>query len=87
MAKPLTDVIADEFREAIRSAAEKFQLPNIMIIGILEIIQNEISKDEMIRLQACVHDWIPDDDDDNELAVCSKCGETDSIDIIGMPQE
>lgn len=84
MAKPLTDVSIQEFREAIRNVAIKFQLSNVMIIWMLEIIQSEISREEILRLLACVHDWIPDDSD--ELAECTKCGETDSIDIIGMPQ-
>ena len=84
MAKPLTDVSIQEFREAIANVAIKFQLSNVIIIGMLEIIQSEISREEMLRLLACVHDWCPDADD--ELAGCSKCGETDSIDIIGMPQ-
>ena len=87
MAKPLIDVVADAFRESIRNAAEKFQLPTTIVIGVLEIIQTELTNEEVKRLTKCKHDWIPDPDDENELAVCSKCGETDSIDIIGMPQE
>jgi len=60
MSKPLTDDAMNEFREAIRNVTIKFQLSNIMIIGMLEIIQSEISREEMLRLMARVPDLVED---------------------------
>lgn len=61
MSEPFMDSAMNDFREAIRNVAIKFQLCNVMIVGMLEIIQSEISREEMLRLLACVPDLDPDE--------------------------
>ena len=51
----------NDFREAIRNVAIEFQLSNVMIIGMLEIIQSEISREEMLRFMSRGPDFDSDE--------------------------